>query len=292
MSSLCYLNGEILETSKAAIGVSDLALQRGYGVFDYARTYRRTLFHFDDHLERLRKSANALHLELPLSAQEITSIAEHLIQESEFSNPAIRLMLTGGYKNTPFLQNPNFMIIPEELPSHPASIYITGVDLALVEYQRELPHIKTINYINALRLEPFRHEKNVYDILYHAEHGITECPRSNFFAFQGDTLITPPNQVLPGITRMIILQLASDLFPIETRKIFPEELASIEEAFLTATSKGAVPVTKIDAQVIGTGLVGERTRRIMEAYQDYTDNYCLNNPAPGKVKQQTIEQQG
>ena len=273
MSSLCYINGEILPTSEAGIGISDLALQRGYGVFDFARTYRRKLFHFDDHLQRLRGSASELHLQLPLPDEEITSIAQQLMLESDLNDPAIRLLLTGGYSSSPQFQNPNFMIIVEELPTFPASNYTSGVDLVLVEYQRELPHAKTINYLNAIRLDPFRREKGVFDILYHAEGGITECPRSNFFIFQGDTLVTPPNQVLPGITREIVLKLASDHFPIETRKIFPEELAAIDEAFLTATSKGAVPVTKIDAQNIGPGLVGERTKAIMKVYEEYTENY-------------------
>lgn len=273
MSVYCYLNGEILPASEAAIGVSDLALQRGYGVFDFARTYRRKLFHFQDHLQRLRDSAAALHLELPLPNKEITSIAEHLIQESDLDDPAIRLLLTGGYATAPFLQYPNFMIIPEEVPSFPEGLCSSGVGLALVEYQRELPDVKTINYMNALRLEPFRREKGVFDLLYHSDQGITECPRSNFFAFQGDTLLTPASGVLHGVTRQIILELAADYFPIQTRKIELEELSTIDEAFITATSKCVVPVRSIDGQAVGSGSVGERTRKMMRLYEEYTANY-------------------
>jgi len=273
MSTFCYLNGEILESKDAVIGVSDLALQRGYGVFDFVRTYRRKLFHFQDHLQRLRSSAAALHLELPLSDKDITSIAERLIEESDLNDPAIRLLLTGGYATDPFLQNPNFLILSEEVPSLPASICSSGVDLALVKYQRELPHVKTINYMNALRLEPFRREKNVFDILYHSDQGITECPRSNFFAFQGDTLLTPATGVLHGVTRKIILELAADHFPIQTRKIELEELSSIDEVFITATSKCVVPVNSIDGQEIGSGSMGERTRKMMRLYEEYTENY-------------------
>jgi branched-subunit amino acid aminotransferase/4-amino-4-deoxychorismate lyase len=273
MSSLCYVNGEILVTSKGVIGVSDLALQRGYGVFDFARTYNRKLFHFDDHIQRLRLSASELYLKLPIPDEEITSIAEHLIQDSELDYPAIRLILTGGYSNSPSLQYPNFIIIAEELAMYPALIYSRGVKLIMVEYQRELPHVKSINYMNAIRLEPFKREKDAFDILYHSENGVTECPRSNFFVFQGDTLVTPASHILSGITREIILNLASDHFPIEVRKIDPIELSTIDEAFVTSTSKCVIPVTTIDAHQVGTGKVGDRTRTIMRLFDEYSASY-------------------
>ena len=273
MSTLCYVNGEILAKSTGVIGITDLALQRGYGVFDFARTYHRKLFHFDDHIQRLRLSASELYLKLPIPDGEITSIAEHLIQESDLNNPAIRLILTGGYSDAPFLQHPNFVIIAEELPTYPASVYTKGTKLIMVEYQRELPHVKSINYMNSIRLEPYKREKDAFDILYHSEHGVTECPRSNFFVFQGDTLVTPSSQILYGITREIILKLASDHFPVEVRKIDPEELSSIDEAFITATSKCVIPVTRIDDHQVGTGLVGDRTRTIMRLFDEFTANY-------------------
>lgn len=273
MSILCYVNGEILSTSDGTIGVSDLALQRGYGVFDYARTYHRKLFHFDDTLQRFQNSASELHLKLPIPAVEITAVSEHLIQESALNIPAIRLILTGGYSSSPFLQSPNFIVIAEELPLYPASVYSSGAKLITVNYQRELPSVKSINYMNAIRLEPLKREQDAFDILYYSDNGVTECPRSNFFVFQGNTLVTPSSHILYGNTRKIIVQLASAHFPIETRMIDPGELFSIDEAFITSTSKRVIPVTTIDAHQVGTGLVGDRTRIIMQLFDEYTESY-------------------
>jgi len=273
MSALCYVNGEILSASDGVIGVSDLALQRGYGIFDFARTYNRKLFHFDNNIQRLRNSASELHLKLPISDAEISAVAEHLIQEGDLNNPAVRLLLTGGYSASPFLQHPNFIIIAEELPTYPVAVYSFGAKLIMVKYQRELPHVKSINYLNSLRLEPLRREKDAFDILYYADNGVTECPRSNFFAFQGETLVTASSDVLYGITREIILKLASDHFPIEERKIEPGELPSFDEAFITSTGKRVIPVTIIDDHKVGTGLVGDRTRKIMQLFDEYTEKY-------------------
>lgn len=273
MSRSCYINGEILPASQGVIGISDLGLQRGYGVFDLAGTYDGRLFHFDDHLQRLRLSASELHLKLPLPDEEITSIAEQLIRESDLHHPAIRLILTGGYSSAPVYQVPNFIIIVEELATYPPAVYAKGVELITVEYQRELPHIKSLNYLNSIRLEPLRIEKKAFDILYYSERTVTECPRSNFFVFEGDRLVTPSDGILRGITRKIVLELASDHFPVEIRQIDPRELTEIDEAFVTSTSKGVLPVTAIDAHPVGSGRVGERTRKLMRLFAEYTASY-------------------
>jgi D-alanine transaminase/branched-chain amino acid aminotransferase len=271
MKSLCYVNGEIMPASDGVIGISDLALQRGYGVFDFGRTYNGKLFHFGQNIKRFRRSASALHLAVPVSDEEIGETVLHLIDESDLKIPCIRMLLTGGYSST--LENPNFIIIAEELPTYPAEVYSNGVKIITVEYQRELPHVKTINYLNMIRLDPFMKEKKAFDMLYYSQIGITECPRSNFFAFLGDTLVTPADFVLLGNTRRIVLELAADHFAVEERRISLEELGDIDEAFLTSTTKGIVPVSTIDDRKIGNGFVGERTKKMMSLFDSYVEAY-------------------
>ncbi len=271
MKRLCYVNGEIKPSEDGVIGVTDLALQRGYGVFDYGRTYNGKLFHFDENIARLRRSAAELHLTLPVSDEEIREISDELIEESGFKTPAVRLILTGGYSAT--LEAPNFIIIPEELPTYPGEVYSKGVKVIAVEYQRELPHVKSINYMNSIRLEPFRRKQKAFDILYHSQIGITECPRSNFFAFIGDTLVTPSEYVLKGVTRKLVLELASTQFATEERSISLGEIEDIDEAFVTSTTKGVLPITRLDDRDIKNGTVGDRTRAIMRLFGNYTDGY-------------------
>lgn len=271
MKNLCYVNGEILSASDGVVGISDLALQRGYGVFDYSRTYNGKLFHFEDNLERFRSSANELHLNIPLSDEEIINIVKELINGSDLKIPAVRLILTGGYaESKSFLESPNLIMIAEELPTYPTELYEQGCRIITSEYQRELPHIKSINYLNAIRLEPLIRQHNAYDVLYYNENSVTECPRNNFFIFSGDTLITPKDKILYGITRRLVLQLASKHFEVEERNISLEELYSADEAFVTSTSKQVMPVTVIDDKEIGNGKVGEKTKAIMKMFDDYT----------------------
>jgi D-alanine transaminase/branched-chain amino acid aminotransferase len=274
MKALCFVNGQIVPASEASIGVADLGLQRGYGVFDYARTVKGKLFHFADHLARFRRSAAELHLEPPMSDDGMTKIAERLVGESELERPAIRLILTGGYAYvSPAFAHPNFIMIAEELATYPSDVYAHGAKLTAVRYQRELAHVKSINYLNSIRLEPLKQEKRAFDILYHSQHGITECPRSNFFIFRGDTLVTPRDHVLDGVTRKLVLQLARERFSIQERAIRFDELFAADEAFITSTSKGALPVVRIDDIEIGDGSVGARTKTIMDRYAAHLDQY-------------------
>lgn len=275
MNSPCFVNGKIVRKNRASLRVDDLGLQRGYAVFDYARTYNRKLFHFPDYLERLRKSASALHLELPYSDEKIVEITKQLIRESTIKNPAIRLIVTGGQsKDSTGFERPNMLIITEELPYHPGELYEYGGKLIAFEYQRELPYVKTTNYLNFIRLDPLKREKGALSMLYYYRNRVTECPRDNFFIFIGDTLVTPRDDVLHGITRKQILSLSRERFSVEEREVSLEELSSADEAFITSTSKGIIPIVQIDDHIIGSGSAGGRTKTIMGLFQDYIEGYC------------------
>lgn len=274
MNSFCFINGEIKNINESVIGVKDLTLQRGYGVFDYARTFNGKLFHFEDHLERFRRSAKELHLELNYTNEQIIKNAKTLIKESDLNNPALRLILTGGYTYSSSGNfNPNFIMIAEELPTYPEENYTHGVKLLTYEYQRELPHVKSINYLIDIRLDPLRREKNVFDILYYSQNGITECPRNNFFVFINDSLVTPKDFLLHGVTRKVVLDIANVYWKVEERKLELVELNSADEAFITSTTKSIMPVTVIDEKKIGDGTVGMKTQKLINLFKEYSRNY-------------------
>ncbi|HWS84092.1 MAG TPA: aminotransferase class IV, partial [Ktedonobacteraceae bacterium] len=133
--------------------------------------------------------------------------------------------------------------------------------------QRALPEAKTSNYVAAIRAlkEAARHGAN--DALFVNEQGhVLEATRSNFFVFRGDTLITPRLRVLIGITRNVILSLARGRFTIEERPILLEELSTVDEAFLTSSSKEITPVVQIDDWMIGDGKPGPRTYELEQRF--------------------------
>lgn len=168
---------------------------------------------------------------------------------------------------------PTFIILVEDLYELPAKCYTAGAKLITFDYQRLLPGSKNNNYIHAVRLQKFKIQKGATEILFVSARKILECSTANFFIFKGATLITPKNNVLPGITRRIILTIAKKRFKVEERDIKISEIDSASEAFITATNKHVMPIVNIDGHKIGSGKIGKNTKWLMEEYGKYTKHY-------------------
>jgi branched-subunit amino acid aminotransferase/4-amino-4-deoxychorismate lyase len=274
VKQVCFIDGKIVRGGEACVPVDDLGLQRGYAVFDYARTYRGRLFHAIDHIARLRRSAAALHLSLPYSDEEVLATAKRLIEELGEKEAGLRMILTGGSAHAKdLLAHARFILIAEELPVYPVEIYEKGVKLMTHEFERDLPFVKSTNYLTGFRLIPEKKEKGAFEVLYCWRGRLLECSRDNFFVFRGDVLATPGDYVLGGITRQVLLSVARARFRVEERDVLVDEVDEIDEAFLASTSKQIVPVIRIDDHMIGRGVVGERTKEAMALFQDYADRY-------------------
>jgi branched-subunit amino acid aminotransferase/4-amino-4-deoxychorismate lyase len=133
---------------------------------------------------------------------------------------------------------------PLELPSEEK--FHTGLKMITYQHQRQLPYIKTIDYLMAIWLQPLLKQKKVDDVLYHQNSIITECPRSNFFLINYDnSILTPADDILPGITRKNLLKLSNE-FNIKEKKITIAEIKKAKSAFISSTSKIVLPVHQVD----------------------------------------------
>ena len=267
----CFINGDIMPVSEARIKINDLGLLRAYSVFDYFRTYNGKPFRIEDHLERFQNSAGSLNLPLEYSEEQIIEIVDKLLKLSGQKEAGIRLLLTGGYSPDGMtVVKPNFLVIIEQFVEPPAEDYENGVKLVTMDYQRDVPSIKSTNYLNAIRSQALKKNENAHDILYCNGNDILELTRCNFFIFKGETLITPKEGVLLGITRKVVLEIASGKFTIEERGLGLSELEEATEAFLTGTSKKIVSVVRVDTIQIGDGEVGTNTKTLMQLIDEFT----------------------
>ena len=275
MDKLCYFNGEIMALKDAKLSLNDLGVLRGYGIFDYLRTYNGKPFLLDQHLDRLYNSLDSMGLVIPDTRSDIKSAINELMQRSPLDDAGFRLVVTGGESPDGFsFTKPHLFILIDELPVYDDSVWSKGVKLMIHEYLRDTSEIKSINYIEAIRMQPERIRKNAFDILYIYNNKVLECTRSNFFLFHGDTLVTPKNNVLIGRTRNLVLELAKSDFKIEERDIERDEILSADEAFLTGTTKKVMPVNYIEDNKISNGLAGKNTLRLKALFDQYIiENY-------------------
>lgn len=256
MPEFCYMNHSYIPKSETMIPIGDLAIQRAYAVFDYFKFDRGTFPFFDDHYHRLINSANLCELTIPFQKNEIYKISKELVRMSQLQNPAIKIILSAGKNN-----DANLIICAEECPTYPEIYYHDGIRLITHAYQRETPEIKSTNYLYSLVIEKKLKIKSNELLLYFNNNSVTECARCNFFGVKGKKLITPKDGILHGITRKRVLEMTKSE-DIEIRDIPIHELGLLDEAFITSTSRGIMPVTKIDNTTLSNGKIGNITREI------------------------------
>lgn len=246
---LCYQDGLFKDYNDLSISAADLGVQRGYGIFDFLRTTEQHAHFLDDHLDRFFTSADAMHLPVSKSRNEIIDIVQTLMQKNQLQSSGIKLLLTGGDASDGYtIQKPRLSIFQLSLIPPPLVLPEKGIHLVSRAYQRQLPWVKTTDYLMAIWLQPWLKEQGGDDLLYYTQETVTECPRSNIFMIDYDNvLVTPKENMLWGITRKKIIEIADSIgLKIEQRNIPLEELYNAKEVFISSSTKRIMPVERID----------------------------------------------
>lgn len=257
------INGKLLPAENAHILISDLSIQRGYGVFDFFKTINGVPVFLEDHLDRLYRSADQMHLDFGYDRDALKAMLFELMDMNDMPLSGVKITVTGGYAEDGYtLAKPNVIITQQPLLLY-NDVNASPLKIVSYEHQRQMPHIKTIDYLMAIWLQPFIKQNQADDVLYHNNGVITECPRSNFFIVtKDDVLVTPVNNVLYGITRTQIFRHFKHICTMQERSINLDEVYRAKEAFVTNSSKNILPVIKVDQHLIGTGEPGLLTLQI------------------------------
>jgi len=268
-----FFQNKIREAKEVRLDPNDLGFLRGYGVFDFLRTFNKKPFLLKEHLQRFKNSSKLLNIPLPKSLKELASIIGKLLLKNNFKETTIRLVLTGGIGKDSLTpqEKPTLIIFAEPLHSFPAEYYRKGIKLITLEHQRENPSAKTLNYSCLLQKKPKMNLARAQEVLYTKDGHVLECSTSNIFLFKNNTLITPKDNILIGTTRNLVLKLAKKEFKTKERKIKIKEIREADEIFITATIKEIMPVVKINNFRIGNGRVGQNTKALTKLLLQYIE---------------------
>lgn len=270
MNKFIWIDGKIFPEDQAKISRTDLGLIRGYGVFDFFRTYKKTPFHLLDHFHRFEKSAQLLDLQLPYSLEIIEKGIDELIDCFDKENIGIKFYLTGGESSDAFTlsNDPSFWMIAQEINPQPLDY---ALNLKTISHQREWPEAKTTNYQLATYFAKKYRQQGYQDIIYvDKEQNLLESSTSNLFFIKKNTIYTPSSNILEGITRNIVLELAKPYFSIELRPISLSELKEMQECFITSTTKEICPVNLVDDHKMESSQFDSKTSFLKNLFQDYT----------------------
>ena len=273
MIQYCFLNGKVLPIGEAKVSLSDIGLLRGYGIYDGMTAFKGRPFRFMDHWSRFVSGAHILNLNIPITEEKAEKIIMELLEKNGLMDRAnIRMILTGGETLGGIeydFENPTFYILTEKWESLPPDYYQNGAKLVTYTHKRELAEYKTTNYIRATVLQNFRKEEKAVEILYTFDGEALECATSNIFIVKNKTLITPVENILKGITRKVVLELAEGKYKIEERSVREEELKTADEIFITSSFKDIVPIVGVDDFGFAGGEVGPVTKDLMAKFKAY-----------------------
>lgn len=249
MDLICYANHSWVPLQEAGVSLMDLGLRRGYAVFDFLRASKGVPLFLSQHVDRFFQSACEMRLPLPCSKTDLYQLVYEIVRINQLKDAGVRMILTGGNSSDGIhLGTPQLFIINEALVPPPASMRTEGYQLVTYPYRRHFPQVKTTDYTMELWLRPMIEDHRANDVLYHHHGIISECPRCNFFVVnEAGNLVTPDSNVLQGITRNTIIEIAREIgILVELRDLYLHEIPAVREAFISSTTKRIIPVSRMD----------------------------------------------
>lgn len=241
------------------------------GIYTVANTFNTyDTIKLDAHFDRMEDSAARQHFVLRLNRQRIRQALRQMINEAQFGDVRFRVTVSRA--------QPDVVILSME-PYTPPSDALTQQGVRCITAPNRARHnaaAKTTDWMFARQQLMDAMPTDIYDtFLLDAENHILEGLGANVYVIMDDTLYTAADSILKGISRQIILEIAPTLLTVKEKAPSVAEISRFDEAFLTSSSRGIIPVIEIDATAIGNGTVGKYTRRLQAAYHDWVQTHLI-----------------
>ena len=285
-----YFNGEFVPESEARVSIFDTGLMFGDMVFEMTRTYKQETFRLRHHLERLYVGIKTLEIDCGLTIDEMEEATHQTLEVNRPAFPqGLEAQIMHNVSSGPLALyetvfpdglKPTVTINCWPLTWHLAKVadqYETGVH-AVVPPQRSVParlidpKIKNRSriYYQMANIQAGKVDKNAMALLTDEDGFLTEGTGANVFLVKGGELFTPePRNILRGVTRGAVMDLAADLqVPVHEKDLEPYDMVTANEAFFTSTSMFLLPITKFNGLPVGDGNVGPMAKSLIAAFSD------------------------
>jgi branched-chain amino acid aminotransferase group I len=245
------------------------------------RAYSGHIFRLGQHLDRLFRSARVVGIDLDSIGYSMEEVLYATLEANGLTDARLRLTASGGEGDaSPDLAGSKCPTVLVVAGGYIAPLAQEGLRAAVSSIRRNssspLSHVKSLNYLDNLLARREAKVGGVDEaILLNEEGFVAEGSSSNLFLLSEGDLITPDENsgILPGITRQVIMGLASDVgLNVRESKVTLEELFRADEAFLTNSVVEIVPLIQVDGRTIGSGIAGETTQTLMRSYTQTVQN--------------------
>ena len=261
-----YINGEYYHRSEAKISVFDSGFLLGDGVWEGIRLHNNKLIHLETHIDRLFVGAKSIAMEIHLSKEEIINALWSTLKENNMiSDTHIRLIVSRGIKSTPYqhpkvtISTPTIVIIPEyKRPNK--DVIDKGIRLVSVQTRRDSavqdPKINSLSKMNCISACIEAENLGAEEGLMLDPHGfVSTCNSTNFFIVVNNEIWTSTGEYcLNGVTRGAIISLCKENnITVYEKNFLIQDVYNANEAFVTGTFAGVIPVVEIDGRIMSKG---------------------------------------
>ena len=272
-----YINGQYKHKEESFISVEDRGFNFSDGVYEVVSFDNFNIINKEKHFLRLKRSLSELKIENPFyNFKSLEIILKRLMKINKQNNGFIYLQITRGTSprnhQFPKKSNPNIVIFC--FPKKDFNLLRNGVSIGLSKDLRwNRCDIKSISLLPNLLEKQKAVELGYYEIWQTRENFVTEGSTSNAFIVNSDkTILTHPsnNLILGGVTRDCVIEIAlKNKIPIKEKAFTIKDLNGCNEAFLSSTTAGVLPVIKVNNKVIKEGKTGEITKKLMKLYKNF-----------------------
>jgi branched-chain amino acid aminotransferase len=276
-----WQRGEYVPIGQASIPMTDWGFLRSDAAYDVVTVWDGAFFRIDLHLERFMRSCKRFRLDPGKSAGEIVDILSECVRRAGLRRAYVEMLCTRG-------QPPWGSRDPRQAVNQ---FYAFAVPYVWIASEEQRQHglnvmVSSVQRIPPASVDPTAKNYHWNDmtmgllealdaggdtvLLGDGAGNVVEGPGFNVFAVRGGRLITPLEGVLQGVTRRTVIEIAGTLgVPVDVRALPADELRSADEAFLSTSGGGVLPVTRVDGQPVGSGQPGPVTRRLLQTYWDW-----------------------
>jgi D-alanine transaminase len=273
---LVWLNGEFTDFTSATVSIEDRGFQLGDGIYEVVKVYRGRTFGLAEHVKRLRRSAEAIELELPNTNEQIAAIALELVRKSDIQEAEIYIQVTRGAARRvhqfPQGIEPTFVMYVRQARTVPPENWERGIKVkSFLDERWGRCDIKSICLLPNVLAKERAFRAGAFEAIFVRDSNVMEGSSSNIFIFRDGELATPlaDHRILPGITRDFVLQIARERgYNVVERDVPFAEVRTAPEVFMTSTTMEVMPVAEIDGEPVGSGAPGHVARDLHQAYQE------------------------
>lgn len=268
MKEVTFLNGKFLPVQEASVCVLSPGLLLGWGLFETMRSYKNKIIYFGAHLKRILNSSKLVGIKSSYSAARLREVINEAVKINSFKDSYVRLTFIKSKAGT------DTIVTVKKYAPYPKSRYKLGLRAGLSSFrQNDYPAYLSLKTTSRLLYELAFSEakKSGFDeaLILNSRGYICEGTRSSLFIVKDKILFTPSLSCscLDGITRRAILDLSLK-FKVDFKEgaVTIQDLYNADEAFLTNSLMGVMPLTIVEKEKIGSGRRGLLTAFFLEKY--------------------------